>query len=399
MFLTKEEERMLEGEEGPAIQQAMKLLTKLGEVFGAEKLIEIRSSQISGISFKNIGDAGLEFIEDMLTAGGSIKTLATLNPAGMDLKRWKAMGIPNDFAEKQWRIVQALHRLGAVPLCSCTPYISGNMPLFGEHIAWAESSAVSFANSIIGARTNRESGPTSLAASLTGRTPLFGYHYPENRLGTHLINLKIEPRGVLEHSCLGYLMGETLRNAVPVINGLVSPSVEELKAIGAGGAASGAIAMYHINGITPEAPREDECKKLEKIEIGKNDIRSVVNKLSTAEREDVDIVTIGCPHCNLDEIRYIAESLSGKKIREDKTLWVCTSASVRSLAERTGHVGRIEKAGGLVVADTCMVVAPLEKMGFSGLATNSAKAAHYVPSTCKIPALLGSLDECLSLVT
>lgn len=390
---------MIEGEEGSAIQRAMKLLVKLGEVFGAEKLIKIRSSQISGISFKNIGDAGLEFIEDMLTAGGSIRTLATLNPAGMDLNRWKAMGIPNDFAKKQWRIVRTLQRLGAVPLCSCTPYISGNMPLFGEHVAWAESSAVSFANSIIGAKTNRESGPTSLAASLTARTPLFGYHHPENRRGTHLVEVKTELRGVLEHSCLGYHMGKVLRNAIPVISGLASPSVEELKALGAGGAASGAIAMYHIKGITPEAPREGECRKLEKIEIEKNDIRNVVDKLSTAKREDVDIVTIGCPHCNLNEIKYIAETLSGKKIRGDKTLWICTSASIKSLAERTGHARRIERAGGLVVADTCMVVAPLERMGFNGLATNSSKAAHYVPSTCKIPVLLGSLDECLSLLT
>lgn len=399
MFLTTEEERMFEGEEGSATQKAMKLLVKLGEVFGAEKLIKIQSSQISGISFKNIGDAGLEFIEDMLAWGGSIKTLATLNPAGMDLQRWKAMDIPDSFAEKQLRIVSVLHKLGAVPLCSCTPYIAGNMPLFGEHIAWAESSAVSFANSIIGAKTNRESGPASLAASLTGRTPLFGYHLPENRHGTSLVKVKLEPRGVLEYGCLGYLIGEMLRNEVPVIDGIVSPSVEELKVLGAGGAASGAIAMYHIKGITPEAPKEGECKELERIEIEEEDIKDVANRLSSSSSEDVDIVTIGCPHCNLNEIGYIAEKLSGKKIVEDKTLWVCTSASIKSLAERVGYVGRIENAGGLVVADTCMVVAPLEKMGFNGLATNSSKAAHYVPSTCKLPALLGSLDKCLSLVT
>ncbi|MHA1238850.1 MAG: aconitase X catalytic domain-containing protein [Candidatus Odinarchaeia archaeon] len=396
MFLTKEEEKMLDGEYGLAVQKSMKLITALGDIFGAEKLIPVSKCQISGVSFKNIGDVGLSFIEDLAELGAEVKTVATLNPAGMDLLEWRKLGISEDFAKKQMRIINAFKKMGVVTSCSCTPYLTGNLPTFREHVGWAESSAVSFANSVIGARTNREGGPVSVAIAITGRTPYYGYHLDENRLATNLVKIKFKPKDVSDYSLIGYYVGKNLGTAVPVFEGLKAPSLEGFKALGAGAAASGAIALYHVIGFTPEAPSKKMCRNLEKIEIGVEEINSMREELNKAS--DIDIVTLGCPHASIGELMELARKLKGRKIKDDKKLWICTSRVVKNIADKIGCTRIIEKAGGIVAADTCMVVAPLEEMNFKGLATNSSKAAHYVPSTCKIPTSLMETDECLRTI-
>ena len=188
MFLTREEEGMLAGQEGRATQKAMEILVALGKIYDAEKLVRVSSVQVSGVSYKNLGDAGLEFLNE-LAEDGKARVKSTLNPAGMSLTDWKAQGIQSGFAEKQLQVIDAYRRLGLEISCTCTPYLAGNEPSFGQHIAWGESSAVAYANSVIGARTNREGGPSALAASLTGKTPLYGLHLKENRVPTHIVDV------------------------------------------------------------------------------------------------------------------------------------------------------------------------------------------------------------------
>jgi predicted aconitase len=176
MLLTAEEKEMLEGAQGRATQKAMQILVALGEIYGAERMIPVTSAQIAGVSYDNLGEAGLQFLSEMAEGGGKARVLTTLNPAGMDIENWRSLGIQPDFAEKQERVLDAYSRMGVISTCTCTPYLTGNLPLFGEHIAWSESSAVCYANSVLGARTNREGGPSALASSLTGRTPEYGFH-------------------------------------------------------------------------------------------------------------------------------------------------------------------------------------------------------------------------------
>lgn len=202
MKLTVEEQAMLDGNQGKAAQKSMEILSTLGDIFEADSMIDVYGVQIAGVSYDNLGDAGLEFLSEM-AQDGKVKVLTTLNPAGMDRENWQALGISEDFAVNQNRVIDAFAKMGIITTCSCTPYLIGNSPHYGQHIAWAESSAVCYANSVIGARTNREGGPSALASALTGKTPNYGYHLDENRHGQVLIKLNTQIKGTDEFGVLG----------------------------------------------------------------------------------------------------------------------------------------------------------------------------------------------------
>jgi len=173
MRLTEEEQDMLNGKQGKAAKKSMEILTTLGDIFESEGMIDVYGVQIAGVSYANLGEAGLEWLSEM-AEDGRVKVLTTLNPAGMDRENWQALGIDKEFAKNQNRAIEAFAKMGIITTCSCTPYLIGNAPHYGQHIAWAESSAVCYANSVIGARTNREGGPSALAAAITGVTPNYG---------------------------------------------------------------------------------------------------------------------------------------------------------------------------------------------------------------------------------
>ena len=208
MRLTAEEHSMLAGDHGRAVRKAMEILVALGEIYGAERMIPVTSVQIAGVSYDNLGEAGLEFLQEMAEGGGRARVLTTLNPAGMDVENWPVLGIPAGFAADQQRVLDAFARMGVQVTCTCTPYLSGNTPGFGEHIAWAESSAVCYANSVLGARTNREGGPSALAAALTGRTPAYGYHLDGNRAPAVSVEVRAEVQGTHAFGALGRAIGE-----------------------------------------------------------------------------------------------------------------------------------------------------------------------------------------------
>src|SRR3990170_634437 len=243
MYLTPEEEKLFNGESGPTYRKAIEILTALGDIYDADRLIPIKSAQIAGVSYKTIGDAGLEWISDLK---GKVAVPSILNPAGMDRECWKEMGISEDFAEKQERIIQAYEALGVRTECTCTPYnIFDNLAGYGDHVAWSESSAISYANSVIGARTNREGGPSALSAALVGKTANYGFHLDENRKPDILIKVEAELFDS-DYGALGYIVGEMVGDRVPFFRLLSKPTKDELKALGAAMAASGAVALYHV---------------------------------------------------------------------------------------------------------------------------------------------------------
>jgi predicted aconitase len=378
MDLTAEEQKILDGEKGEVMERMFRLLVRLGDIYGAEKMIPVGSAQVAGVSYKSIGDPGTEFLEDIASKGEKVKVLTYLNPAGMDMESWEEVGFPKDFASSQERIMEAFKAMGFVITATCTPYLAGNLPRFREHIAWSESSAVSFSNSVIGARTNREGGPSALAAALCGVTPDYGLHRDENRRPDVVVKVDSELGSRADFGALGYHVGKLVKNKKPYFLGLKSANTDQLKALGAAMAASGAVALYHVEDMTPEAHLMD-VSGLETIDMTRSDIEETYGKLCTGENPD--IVILGCPHASLREIGEVAALVDGKELA--KPLWICTSRMMKEAAARMGYLETIERAGGRVVADTCMVVSPIEQMGYNSTGTDSGKAANYLPGFCK----------------
>ncbi len=390
MDLTKAEERILEGEEGEGRRKAMELVTALGKIYGAENLIDITSAHLSGASYKTIGDGGLKYLEDLVEGGAKVSVQSTLNPVGMDRARWREMHISEDFAKKQLRIIDLYGRMGIKTTCSCTPYTGANVPRLGDHVAWAESSALSFVNSYIGARTNREGGPGALAAAILGKTANYGLHLDSNRRPTIVVDADIDG-SVFSYSLLGQAVGMAIGGGIPYFRG-IKPGVEEAKALSAAMAASGSVALYHVEGVTPEAERYG-LDGLERIYVGKKELEDAYSKLNVAD--DVQLIAIGCPHLTEKEMHQIASFLKGKKkVRKDVEIWFCTSAEVR---DRCPDDVRVMEEFGPVLADTCMVVAPIEG-SFSRTGTNSAKAGNYLPTLCSQKALCRDISALLGMV-
>lgn len=381
---------MFVGEKGEGIQKAMEIVVALGKIYNAEKLVRVNSVQVAGVSYKNLGDAGIEFLEEWAKKGGKVSVRTTLNPAGMDLENWKRLGFKEEFAKKQLRVIDAFKKMGILPVCSCTPYLIGNLPKFGEHIAWSESSAVAFANSVIGARTNREGGPSALAAAITGRTAFYGFHLNENRMADFVFNVNCEIKDFSDFGALGNVIGKIVKNKVPYVIGIKDSNQDNLKVLGASMAASGAVALFHIDNITPEAKIKNMIKDsaekitIESLDDGYNSLNSNVN--------EIDFVSIGCPHASIEELKKIAELVKGKNLKAE--LWVTTSKYTSERAKE--YVKIIEQNGGKVLNDTCLVVAPIEDFGFKNLATNSGKAAFYAPIYSKLNVRFGSLEKCIN---
>jgi len=390
MYLTKEEERMLDGEQGRAVKKSMEILVALGDIYGAEKLIEVNSVQIAGVSYHNLGDAGLEFLDE-LAKDGRVKVVTTLNPAGMDLEDWRKLGISEDFAKKQNLVIDAFRKMGVIISCTCTPYLIGNVPLYGEHIAWSESSAVTFANSVLGAMTNREGGPSALAAAFVGKTPMYGLHLEKNRIPDVHVDVKVDLKKISDWGALGCSIGKKAANKIPYITGIKSASLDELKSFSASVVTYGTKPLFYIKGITPASEKQKIPK--EKITITKDDIKDAYKSIND-EVESVDFICIGCPHCSIKEISDITEMLKGKKINPKVEFWVATSRSIKQLADDRGYTKIIEDAGGKFACDTCLAVAPL-KGRFKSVATTSAKGCFYSRGSNEMKTKLGSLEECI----
>jgi predicted aconitase len=290
-------------------------------------------------------------------------------------------------------VIEAYRTMGVSVSCSCTPYLTGNTPDLGEHIAWSESSAVAYANSVLGARTNREGGPSALAAAITGRTAAYGLHLDENRVAHLLVAVTCPLKSLSDFSALGYMVGRQAAGRLPYfrLDSVLEPGLDELKALGAAMAASGAVALFHVEGVTPEARRGDL--------LADNAASITIDSLDDGYQaldgttQDIDLVWIGCPHASLSEIERTVEELDGRQA--EARLWVTTSRDVLNSARIGGTAGRIEASGGHVVADACLIGAPLHEMGIRSIATNSAKGAHYLRNHAGVQVRFGSLAQCV----
>ncbi len=394
VHLTIEENEMLAGRQGRAVQKAMQILAALGNIYGAERLIPVSSVQIAGVSYDNLGEAGLQFLSEMADGGGRVRVLTTLNPAGMDIENWQTLGIPPDFAEKQMWVLEAFSRMGVTTTCTCTPYLIGNLPKWGEALAWSESSAACYANSVIGAHTNREGGPSALAAALTGRTPEYGLHLPENRRPGVCIEVNAHLRDNSEFGALGKLIGEKIEasKAIPYILGVESATLENLKSFCASLATYGGVALFHMMGVTPEASQFTPPD--ERITISHADLQASAASLNDAARSQVDFVSLGCPHLTIDEIARIAHLLEGRHVKVE--FWITTARPIKRLADQLGYTRIIENAGARFAADTCCVVAPIQGR-FSAMATDSAKACYYAYAKNRLKTVFIPFDEVVKL--
>jgi hypothetical protein len=390
MKLTSEEQAMLDGAQGSATQKSIEILRALGKIYGAERLIPVTSVQISGVSFSNLGEAGLAWLSEMAAGGGRARVLATLNPAGMDIENWQALGITAEFARDQQRVLDAFARMNVITTASCTPYLIGNTPHFAEHIAWAESSAVCYANSVLGARTNREGGPSALAAALTGRTPEYGYHLDHARQPTVRVFVDADVDENSDYGALGKVIGERLQGSskVPYIHGIKTATVENLKSFCASVATYGGVALFYMQDITPHAASVSLLK--EQFRISLADIQQARDSMIDAQPEEVDFVSLGCPHLTIREIARIAELLDGKRVI--KEFWITTARPTKQIADRAGYTAVIEAAGAKFAADTCCVVAPI-KGRFKALVTDSAKACYYASSKHAFKTAIKPFDE------
>ena len=406
MRLTKEENEMLEGKYGYPAQKSMEILVGLGECYDAEKMIPIASAHLIGSL--NMGKAGALFNEEMANKGGKFVIFTDANPLSIDPYVWKELGLSEECAREQMAITNTFARMGLFLSNTCTPYLVGHFPRPGEHIAWSESSAVVFANSVLGARTNRE-GISSMAAALTGRTPEYGYHLDQNRYGDLEISVTAKLKDIHDYGTLGYFTGKIAEDRVPVFTG-ISPSVslDELKMMGAGAAASGSVALYHIVGVTPEAPTKEAAFGLKKkkdwqtFEFGEKELQETEELLSRATAREIDLVVFGCPHASIGEIREVARLLSGKKLKSGVELWVFTFGVMKSYAEKMGYVDIIEAAGARVLCETCPSAMPrgfLTEHGLKTAATNSAKMTYYMSGQQDVLSHYGSTERCIEAAT
>jgi predicted aconitase len=370
----------------------MEILVALGTIYGAERMVPVTSVQIAGVSYDNLGEAGLHWLSEMADGSGKVRVLTTLNPAGMDIENWRALGISEDFARQQLRVIDAFARMNVVTTCSCTPYLIGNTPHFGQHIAWSESSAVCYANSVIGARSNREGGPSALAAALTGVTPEYGMHLDAQRRPGVTIHVDAQLPDNNDFGTLGVVIGKRLEQfkAKPIayITGIDQASVENLKSFCASVATYGGAALFHMRGVTPEADRFPA--PVERITITQADLDEAQRSLSSAETDEADFVSLGCPHLTLNEIARIAKLLEGKHVT--KEFWITTARPIKQMADRMGYTRIIEAAGAKFAADTCCVVAPI-KGRFKALITDSAKACYYASGKNKFKTIIMPFDE------
>jgi predicted aconitase len=386
MQLEYDDEQILAGEQGETRQKMLELLVALGKVFGAERLVPIKSAQVSGASYKTIGEYGLQWLN---TLDAKAVVPAVLNPIGMPRTRWQEMGVDPEFAKKQQTVVAAYARLGISLECTCAPYYLHETS-FGDHLAWSESSAVSYANSVIGARTNREGGPSALAAALIGKTPCYGLHLGQNRKPQVIIDVQIATRDwtVADYGALGYYAGKLAGNRIPYFTG-IRPERDQLKALGAAMAATGAVALYHVEDVTPEARKNRSgIRALEKMPVERKEIANLFRDVP------VDAVALGCPHCSPEELGTLARLLAGKRVT--KPLYVFASQGVIDANRKS--VDAIEKSGAKVYADTCMVVSPVMEQ-FIGIMVNSGKALAYVPDMCGAVARIGTTEECIQVAT
>jgi predicted aconitase len=416
MRLTEAERAMLDGHYGPAKARAMELLVRYGEALGAERLVKTKNvagTVGSATPFMRayaergfdavFSEFNLDSREVVETPPMEVGTCQLIS--GIDMRNWQHQGVSRELVETQERSERFFASRGVKMMATCTPYQVGNVPVRDEHCAWMESSAVVYCNAVLGARTNTEGRESTGAASLTGRIPYWGYHCPEMRRATDLVDVRVPVSNMLEWGLLGYHVGEVVQDEVPALAGVCgSAEPAWLKHFGAAASSSGGIEMYHIAGITPEAPDLETAfggnKPRRVFDYNKNERRSAYENLNSSARDSaVNFVMLGCPHVSAEQLVQIAALLDGKRLNGNCALWVHAPRDIRDSAQSRAAADTIRRAGAIVMSDTCPAISRAMPPGTAVVATDSAKQAHYLPALTGVQTWFGSLDDCVEAAT
>jgi predicted aconitase len=403
MRLSEKDQALLAGELGLAARMAASILVRMAEVVGAREMIDITRAHIDATIY--VGDAGLEFAERLASLGGRVAVPSTVNVSGLDEHHWKEWPVPADWAEKAYRQMVAYQKMGTIPIWTCAPYQTEHAPKLGEQIAWGESNAIAFANSVLGARTERYPDYLDIAAAIAGRVPAVGLHLEENRRGQIVLDLRAVPEAFASredfYPVLGHYLGKIAGERIPVLAHLnARPTEDQLKALGAAASSSGSVALFHVVGVTPEAPTLEEALQrrspVETLAVGLDDLRAARRELETASGEDLDLVVLGSPHFSFEELKRLAPLVEGRQRHPRVTFLVTTSRLMRDLAASAGLLRSLEDFGGRITVDTCILATPMLPKTVRRLMTNSGKYALYSPGLLNVEVAYGSLEDCVS---
>jgi predicted aconitase len=416
MNLTRDEQAMLDGTAGRAKQRAMDLLVRYAEALGAERFVD--TTNVAGVPgsstlflqnyYNEKGDGSYEAVfsqfdldSDEIVDVPKVEVHACHLQGGLDPVAWPEQGFSQAAFAHQMEDESAATSHGIQMLKTCTPYLAGNVPAYGEHCAWMESSAVVYCNSVLGARTNTEGRESTAAAMLTGKIPDWGFHRDEFRHATHRIEVEVPVESVMDWGMLGYFVGEMAGESIPVITGSLShPDLIRHKHFGAAAASSGGVEMYHIPGATPEAGTLEMATGSKRprvtIQYGPAERRRIYESLNANGRStDVDYVMLGCPHASLEQIQEAAKLLDGRRIASGRALWIFTSRAVKTVADLSGLTKAIQNAGGMIMTDTCSAIGRFVPKGTRVVALDSAKQVHYLPAMMNVEAWFGSTEDCI----
>ena len=386
---------MLAGEMGPAVRAALEHQVKVGDFFGAADFVPVTQAHIMADT-ESLGEAGVRWLESL---DGKVCIPTITDPRGTDFAKLDVLKQPSAGVALERRAIEAFKRLGILLTDTCINYQTIQAPARGEHVAFGDTGVVIYANSVCGARSNYEGGPSAVSAGLTGRTPRYGFHLPENRKATLRVRVDYQPRTLNEWGALGAVIGKAAGHywAVPVIEGLEgAPGSDALKHFGAAMASFGSVALYHLVGITPEAVRLADVggDRLPARTITKGDVTALEAGYAT-ERE-VDVVVFSAPQLSLYELRKLAELCDGRRFV--RPLLAVTSPQVKPDADRFGLTARIEGAGAHVLAGMCFYQSYAREIaeanGWKRLATNSAKLVNILGGYGYVP-LLASMERCV----
>ena len=411
--LTDRDRAMLAGECGQAAAVAMRILATMAGVYGAERLLDIEGAHIDGCLYH--GDSGVDFAELLVAGGARVRVPTTLNVGGLDLLHPEEFSGTAERRAKALRLMECYEEMGCRTIWTCAPYQTTPRPAFGQQVAWAESNAIVFANSVLGARTHRYGDFIDICAAITGRAPAVGLHLEQNRRGQVVFDLRSLPPALRSASWLlpaiGYLVGERCGNRIPVLVGLEQADEDGLKALGAAAASSGAVALFHAVGITPEAPTLEAAlggaEAEEWVDVTVDELYAGLRSLSTvpaatASRPGagadlaIDVVALGSPHFSPREFAELLPLVERHPPSAEVEFVVCTNRLSLEFLERQGALERLRACGARVVVDTCVVVAPILRTPAGGvLMTNSGKFAHYAPGNVGFDVVFGSLAECV----
>ena len=405
MFLDDIDKALLGGEFGESARRAMRLLLPYGEVLGAERFIDIASAHIDSCLYH--GRSGLDFVRYLQSAGGRVRVRTTLNVTAFDLEKPELSRVSEEAVRVQRDMVDAYLGLGCLPTMTCAPYQQAQRPRFGEHVAWAESNAIVFANSALGARTDRYGDFTDICAALAGRVPAAGLHLEENRRPVLLLDVpgpgETELERDLYFAALGYLLGEIAGSRVVAIRGAPPDTNEdELKAIGAAAASSGGVALFHLVGVTPEAPTPADLPggvPARRQRVSAMELASAADRLCPAGNgEAVAALCLGTPHFSLAEFRDLARRVDAWQPAPGVELIVTTSRAIAEQVHAAPWAEPLRTVGATLLSDTCTYLVPTAIRSDGIIVTPSAKYAHYARGNTGRRAALMSLDRCLRCV-